>query len=314
VRITSSGRYYSLHYFNYRPSGTLQLEPWTYNAVPDGYWSDTKNHKLFFDWLGRKLQIEREDGWYCVSKAQLGAAPGAHSLLHNHYNDSFVRALMTVYPTYIWKPWLFEHFDVPRGYWGTKEHRQAFVQWLAHQLLLPPPSEAPHAWYSLTTRQVRIYKGGGLLDRSGSVMGLLAEAFPAHRWEAWRFRRVPNNTWKAKDGQSSDKLSLLRDFVLAKEKEIGISRREDWYRVSADQLRRYGLIHIIKSHRTLAHLLKVVYPDYNWIAEQFSVPSKKAIQRLLRFFFELLFPNQGSPATFITPHSTLNRPSHSIIV
>src|SRR4051794_14645227 len=41
-----------------------EWHPWRFQHAPLHFWSDTHNHRWFFDWLGAHLEFEQRSDWY----------------------------------------------------------------------------------------------------------------------------------------------------------------------------------------------------------------------------------------------------------
>ena len=76
-----------------------------FSTLPRGYWKDTLNQRYFFDSLATKLHIKEQSDWYSIETKDV-MSHGAKPILA-HYNQSLVKALMSVYPDYNWLPWKF---------------------------------------------------------------------------------------------------------------------------------------------------------------------------------------------------------------
>ncbi len=40
--------------------------PWKFKQVPRGFWADEKNHRKFFDWLAKELNMKTLQDWQSV--------------------------------------------------------------------------------------------------------------------------------------------------------------------------------------------------------------------------------------------------------
>ena len=78
---------------------------WGFNAVHRGYWT-LQNQRLFFDDLGKKISVQRWEDWYQLKTKDV-EEHGGSGFLNFQYQGSTIRALMTVYPEYDWKIWMF---------------------------------------------------------------------------------------------------------------------------------------------------------------------------------------------------------------
>ena len=68
--------------------------------VKNGTWINIDNHKLFADWLFKKLGYEKMPDWYNITKTIIGDNDGGGLL--KKYNNSPQQFLQAVYPTYEW--------------------------------------------------------------------------------------------------------------------------------------------------------------------------------------------------------------------
>lgn len=85
---------------------TYPWKPWRFPQLPPGFWNDISVHKRFFDWLGEKLGVVSYEDWYKVSAVEVQEAGGL-KLLRDHYNDSIIQAITTIYPQHPWLQWRF---------------------------------------------------------------------------------------------------------------------------------------------------------------------------------------------------------------
>lgn len=71
---------------------------WRFNeSLPNGTWNDISLQRQFFDWIGETLNIKQREDWFSVTADEV-VAMGDHKLLHTHYGDSLIKAIMSVYP------------------------------------------------------------------------------------------------------------------------------------------------------------------------------------------------------------------------
>ena len=75
---------------------------WKFEKVPQKFWSEIKNQREFFDYLGKKLNIMNWEDWYKVS-AHLIRENGGSGLIDLYGMHSVTRA----YPEHKWKYWKF---------------------------------------------------------------------------------------------------------------------------------------------------------------------------------------------------------------
>jgi hypothetical protein len=87
----------------------------------------------------------------------------------------------------------------------------------------------------------------------GSVFKMLKAVYPEHEWLPWKFTRVPRTL--SKDPET---LRLVLDFL---EKKYNLENFEDWSRLSKEQLKEVGLLHIIDLNGGLMMILRQFRPS-----------------------------------------------------
>lgn len=50
--------------------------PWKFKNVPQGFWQEKNNQRLFLDYVYNDLKMENMEGWYSVSREQIIAFGG----------------------------------------------------------------------------------------------------------------------------------------------------------------------------------------------------------------------------------------------
>src|SRR4051794_35122882 len=97
--------------------------PWlSSNPLPNSFWNDGINRKIFFDWLGNKLGNKEMEDWYSLTSEILSKNYGS-TLLQRH-KSSPIELLKEVYPNHDWLPWRFP--KTPRGYWDDFSNVKSF--------------------------------------------------------------------------------------------------------------------------------------------------------------------------------------------
>ena len=57
--------------------------------VPNGYWKDIENFKIYMKWLGRKLGYTNMEDWYKISQKDFRKnSPGGSLINQPHYNST----------------------------------------------------------------------------------------------------------------------------------------------------------------------------------------------------------------------------------
>src|SRR5688500_13507075 len=70
---------------------------------------------------------------------------------------------------------------VPAGYWDRWEHRRRYLLWLGEQLGF----ESVQDWYRVTTDNVKLHRGGGVLKYAwnSSIIAGVQDCFPEYDWK-----------------------------------------------------------------------------------------------------------------------------------
>jgi hypothetical protein len=175
------------------------------------------------------------------------------------YGNSLLRLLSAVYPEHKWRPWLFR--QTVAGYFDDPAHKREYFDWLATKLNLKSLSD----WYSVPGKAVFENGGGGLLNNHhrGSVSQALADTYPEHKWEAWKFVNSPHG-----------KLSTLEDqrrFMVEVGKKLGINRLEDWLKIDSKIIIEHGGGVILDMYNSHVHLmLEALFPERKWHQWEFT--------------------------------------------
>jgi hypothetical protein len=143
--------------------------PWLFPVCPVGYWTQLANQRAYLEWLASVLSIEKREDWYAIKTAHFIQHGGIGLLAE--YENSFIKALQTVYADYDWLPWLFH--QVPAKFWDVESNVSAFLAWLAKELNITSIEQ----WHALTALQICDKGGARLVWRMG-LKKLLASYTP----------------------------------------------------------------------------------------------------------------------------------------
>ncbi len=98
--------------------------PWKL-GVPNGYWDNIENQKIYANWLGEVLGYKNMDDWYQISKSLIFDNYGGGLL--NKYKASPKLFVMSVYPEHTWVSSKF-----------IKNYSQGQIEWLNYMMLSIP--------------------------------------------------------------------------------------------------------------------------------------------------------------------------------
>ena len=238
--------------------------------------------------MASSLQLRSPEDWSKLSQSDVRAA-GGHGLL-SHFNGSLNRTILDSFPE-------LEESLAPRqprrtrGHWRAVGARREFLLQLAAERGIDTSS--PQGWYSLTSTAVRRAGGGGLLAAyGGSLHGALADTFPGLKTkEPAACRQVmPRGYW----GRGDATLERAAEFVHSAAQQLGVQHPEDWYRVSAAQIRQVPGCGVLRRVR-LGDALARAYPGVDWNSEKLGSRTKRSAQRGLRSCLNLLLPGTQQP-------------------
>lgn len=189
---------------------------------------------------------------------------------------------MSVFPEHNWMEWKFNR--VTKGFWTNKNNQRNFMDWLGKQVGFKCMDD----WYNITRKDFLEHGGMSLMESyRKSPARILQAIYPEHNWMEWKFSQVSRGYW--------DDSKNLKQFLEWLGKELNIKRREDWYRVSIQQIRKIARMSVF-NRKNLLQILKLAYPEYQWNLEKKG--PIKAQQRVLIRMIEEIFPNEGKYCMF----------------
>jgi hypothetical protein len=119
-------------------------------------------------------------------------------------------------------------------------------------------------WYKVNTTTIFIQNGKQLLRRFDySICKMLSTLYPDTNWQPWRFHRNCNNVWSIESNQ--------KKYVEWLEEQLDIVILDDWYRITCEQLFKFGASILLQKYNySLVNLLEAIYPNFCWIPWKFS--------------------------------------------
>jgi hypothetical protein len=117
------------------------------------------------------------------------------------------------------------------------------------------------AWYTFSSEDAMRYKIKPILTRYGSLIKTLTALYPEFPWDQKKFTVTPDAAHQA--------VKIIRMALDYVEDELKIEKPEDWYRVSAQQLKKLKVHLILTKNRTLFETLKKYRPNYDWDENKF---------------------------------------------
>lgn len=155
----------------------------------------------------------------------------------------------------------------PRGTkWSDPSVRKAFIDNLAVKLGVQTPED----WYQIKAEVLARNGAGGLLRRYGnSFRRLLADMYPGHRWDVWKFHATPLGWFNSPENGRLFFERWLEDHGYSK---TDLNRL---YTLTFVVVRKYGGGALLKKHRTLHAAVRACFPEHRWDNARFErVPMK----------------------------------------
>ena len=229
--------------------------------VKRGTWKKFENHKIYAEWLGKKLGYTNMDDWYKITMKDFHNNYG-HTMMANYYNCSPINFILKVYPDYKWLMWKFN--SVLKGYWKNKDNHKIYGDWLFQEQGYTNMED----WYKITKDKISDNYGGGLFTDyyQNSLIKFLKEIYPEYEWLEWKHISTPNGYWK-----DIKNVKKYANWLFQKK---DYTKMEDWYKLSRQDIvdnHGAGLLHNYNSSHI--YFLKDIYKEYEWFEWKFNFVS-----------------------------------------
>eukprot|EP00026_Physarum_polycephalum_P002383 Phypoly_transcript_02389.p1 GENE.Phypoly_transcript_02389~~Phypoly_transcript_02389.p1 ORF type:complete len:939 (-),score=111.94 Phypoly_transcript_02389:24-2525(-) len=202
-----------------------------FKTKPRGFWGEAENQRNFFISFAQKIGFDPlvADNWYNVATEDLKSEQGASSLL-NTFSGSFRKAILHVFPNI----GLQEHLFKKPSY-ENLDGRNLLLEFACERKF---DALIPENWYSIRTAEIHTKKGGSqILSRyGGSIRDALPKIFTEISFDIAKFK---SDSFESRI-QWNDKNCTRRFLVaFAKDRKFDPLVAENWYSVSARQLRSF---------------------------------------------------------------------------
>lgn len=244
---------------------------------PKRFFEEAANRRSFMERIKAELGVEKAEDWKHVKYSTLEKM-GAKRLLARY--SSMQEMLLDVFPEEkklaSWALWK----RVPKRYFDSRDNCKNFLQRVAKECGV---RRWPEDWKKVTYEDVTKLGGRMLLMRYESLFAALRDLFPRHDWDVFSCRRhVPSGFWSSKANVCA--------FVKKLAKELRVTEKEQWYRVSAAQVCSIPGGSGLLQRMRLFEALCLAYPNEEWDDLRFSNRSKKSMQWQLWTSVRLLYP------------------------
>lgn len=149
--------------------------------VTKNFWKETKNHRDFFDFVQKKLNLSNIEDLCKVSAQQIKDLGGQRVLLH--YNSVF-HAIEEIYPDVSWD--VYKRISLPQQFWDSKENIFKFIKKLEEVYCINEMDD----WYRISREQIVRCKGSRLLQKYGNLISILQVVYPDYSWDENRMKNI----------------------------------------------------------------------------------------------------------------------------
>eukprot|EP01114_Cavostelium_apophysatum_P005030 TRINITY_DN1558_c0_g1_i1.p1 TRINITY_DN1558_c0_g1~~TRINITY_DN1558_c0_g1_i1.p1 ORF type:complete len:545 (+),score=133.12 TRINITY_DN1558_c0_g1_i1:262-1896(+) len=208
-----------------------------------------------FDYIASKLGYTKWEDWYEVRKSDI-VNHGGSGILDEH-GSSISKTLMAVYPEHNWLLHRFRH--VPAGYWKDVKNQRDCMEYIGEKLGVKVLED----WYQISGGNIRDLGGSGLLAvYNGNYVSAITSIFKEHDWQIEKFAHI-ENYWSSKATQ--------RAFFDRIAKKMNLTKWEDWYGVTQQQLQQHGGSSILSYyHNSPMKAITTIYPEHPWQLWRFN--------------------------------------------
>lgn len=231
----------------------VNWKPWMFLHTPPFFWKDKDNQKIFMEDIAKQCNINHWQDWYSFDQSIILENRG-NGLL-THYDGSFIKLLLSIYPEHPWKVWRFKE-DVPNGFWADKKNQRDFFDYVKESLNYKDFRD----FYNLRGSDIQRLGGGGLLRHyKKSLFKALTSVYPEYNWKQWRFwthSPLPKGYWEKEENIKS----ALDDVY----DELKMSNLLEFQHVPFSYFRKIGLLHLLEKYGGLYPLLYQYYPNIKW--------------------------------------------------
>ena len=145
--------------------------PWKFYKSPRNIinvWKDFINHKKYFDFLSKTLNIQNNEDWYDVKMNDIYKTGGS-TLLSTCYEDSLFKALTIIFPNIKFDQWKFKYLDMntepPPKEVVTQEEYKKIVEILSDKLKIKTLDD----WYRIGKQQLATANVNLIVKRYGGI-------------------------------------------------------------------------------------------------------------------------------------------------
>ena len=254
------------------PNYDWKITNW--KQLPKNFWKDQNNIRNYIKEMELRLNIQKKEDWYSLPVYKVSKYLGTtRSLIHR---DGLCKVLSIAYPEIDWDYGLFH--KVPQGFWIDPKNQLSTIESIAKKLNIKKLDD----WYNVKYLDIVKYGGRGVIRYyNGDKLAMLKAIYPEHDWDRSLASHLPHNYWR-------DSGNIIK-YIDGIRQLFCIKNKEDWYRVSLQQIKSTKGGSIAKSGFFQA--LQHTYPDQKWDRDKIEMRDKRSDQRILKITIGKLFPH-----------------------
>lgn len=149
----------------------FKWEPWQFKniKIPDEYWNSS-TFRFYFDSLAKHLNYKEISDFYNIKRRDIEEFGGIF-IIERYFGNSISKAIIENFSDYDWKPWLFSHLQVSKGYWENRENVESYIKWLGSKFRISSTDD----WKQITSSLIVANGGKTLLETYGGLSEFLAK-------------------------------------------------------------------------------------------------------------------------------------------
>lgn len=230
-----------------------------------GKWDNMQLQRNFLLEIGKRLNITKMEDWYEITQLQI-IEKGGGGLLQRH-RTSISRMITTVFSEHEWRLDMF--IRAPKGLRNDSQGWRESLDSLGRRIGIKQMED----WYNVSLAQIREGDEALLTRYRNSPSKMLTSLLPEHKWDLRRFTSKPRGTWD---------IESQKIFMNQLAKKIDVTQMEQWYQVSAAQIREHGGGGLLSGRYSNSppKMIISLFPEHHWNLRKFILTSKKLWGRL----------------------------------
>jgi len=176
------------------------------------------------------------------------------------------------------------------GFWDDRDNRRAYLEFLKKQLNMTSLEDFYNVtasvvnetggaswasrWHGPNAHTHTLLKGRQfLLKYKGSFAAAVADIYPDHKWQAWKFKQAPRNWWASLGlrfaAKSPDAIQMVKQYIEELAAQHNITNLKDWDKYMKNPKRWLGTTAMthLAFIGSLPMILPRIYPKHNWSFE-----------------------------------------------